>query len=259
MITIISSVFNAENYLINFLNYINSQLFRNFEVIFIDAYSNDNTLKIIENFNFRDDLSIKIIKNNKRINIYEAWNIGILNSSNDWVMNFNADDKLFPTALSIYAEYILKEPDYDIIYSNCLISSDKNHKSLLDIRIWEDANQIDNLITGSCVGPFPMLKKSSVIEAGLFNEKYHIAGDYEMWSRMKMLGFRFLKVEEFIGVYFLNPNGLSTDRTHENLKELFKQNKLIKDSLRDNRNFIKRLFNAIARIMKFIINEFKFL
>lgn len=259
MITIIASVFNAEIYLANFLNYINSQLLKEFEVIFIDANSEDNSLEIIRNFNFRNGIGIKIIEQHKRINVYEAWNIGVLNSSNAWVMNFNTDDKLFPSALSIYAEYILKDQDFDIIYSNCFISSDESHKSLLDIKIWEDANLIENLMRSSCVGPFPIMKKSSVIEAGLFNEEFSIAGDYEMWSRMQRLGFKFLKIEEFIGVYFLNPVGISTYQTHENLKEIFRQNKLIKNSLQDKRNFIKKFLTAIVRIIRFASNEFKFL
>ena len=53
-VSIISPVYNREKYLIRFINSIQRQKFNNFEIIFIDDFSKDNSKTIIENFQKND-------------------------------------------------------------------------------------------------------------------------------------------------------------------------------------------------------------
>lgn len=256
LISIIASVFNAQEYLPNYLSYVNSQTFKKFEIIFIDANSGDESVKIIKDFKFRKGISKKLIEERSQIGIYEAWNLGIENSNYDWVMNYNTDDKLFPSSLYIYSEYINKCHNSDVIYSNCLLSDDHNHQNIIDFRQWEDANNIDNLIDGCCVGPFPLLRKSAVIEAGLFNPDYSISGDYEMWCRMNQMGYKFMKIDEFLGTYYFNPKGMST-RNDSKRRQMHETQDFKIRSKYGNRKISAKILRSIKKIARVIIDEFR--
>ena len=54
-ISIICSVYNGEKYILRFLRSIQNQFFDNIEIIFIDDYSTDNSIKIIEDLRKDDD------------------------------------------------------------------------------------------------------------------------------------------------------------------------------------------------------------
>ena len=180
MISILCSVYNSSGYLDRYLSYLNEQTLLGFEIIFVDANSTDDSVEKIKNFKFREDIVVKLLEQEERIPIYSAWNLAIENSSNDYVMNFNTDDKLFKTALSGLATEALKNLDADVLYSgHCLMTSHKDHSQIDGCINWMDAAKPGNLIKGCCVGPFPLLKKKSVIDAGMFNPYFTISGDYD--------------------------------------------------------------------------------
>ena len=84
----------------------NDQLLKEFEIIFVDANSTDNSLDLIESFKFRNGIEVKILPQKERVTIYDAWNIAIKESTCHYVMNWNTDDLLFPNALLTYQNYI---------------------------------------------------------------------------------------------------------------------------------------------------------
>ena len=102
MISVIVSVYNAEKYLPKYLENVNNQFLKDFEIIFVDANSSDRSLKIIREFKPREGISAQILPQNSRITIYQAWNIAIKNSTQNYIINWNTDDILFPSALEMY-------------------------------------------------------------------------------------------------------------------------------------------------------------
>jgi len=226
MISLICSTYNSEKFIDNYLKYVNYQFLEKFEIIFVDANSTDGSLQTIKDYKFREGIQKTIIECEERITIYEAWNKGIEKAQYEYVMNYNTDDKIFPgslLALSIYANSI---PDADIIYSNCWISDKGDHSSLTGFYNWNDANNIQALLQyGSCCGPFPLLKKQSIIDVGMFQTEFTIAADFEMWCRLSSKGYKFLKVDDVVGTYYTNPKGMSTNPAH-NRELVFQDTKI---------------------------------
>ena len=207
-ISVITSVYNSSNFLDNFLNYVNDQLEDFFEIIFIDANSTDESVSKIKNFNFRDGISIKIIECPTRISVYEAWNIGIKNSSANYIVNWNTDDILYPSALSIYSKYINKFPEIDLFYGSHVQIKSQNIDDLTGIRVWPEYSH--KLLLQFCFcGPFPLVKKSAIEECDYFNEKYKSSSDYDMWLKLSKNNYKFKKIPEFIGSYFYREESVS--------------------------------------------------
>jgi len=227
MITLLCSAYNSAKHIDQYLEYVNNQTLHKFEIIFVDANSSDDTLQKILDYQFRVGITKKVFGADRRIGIYEAWNRAIEHSSYNYVMNYNTDDKLFPSALQTMATYASIYPEADVIYSNSFVSHTPDH-TLATFYNWGDANIKETLLGGCCCGPYPLLKKNTIIEAGMFNPEFTISGDYEMWCRLNSLGKVFKKVDEAIGVYYANPQGVSTTQSTERLQEHIKQDTLIR-------------------------------
>ena len=67
----------------------------------------------------------------------------------------------------------------------------------------------------------PVWRKTMHDKTGMFDESYRSAGDWEMWLRAVRAGSKFKKVNKVCGIYYMNPNGLSTNA--ETQKEKFKE------------------------------------
>ena len=209
-VTILCSNYNSSKWIDGYLHSINEQLMECFEIIFVDANSTDNSLETINGFNFRKGIIKKVLEKNTRIPIYEAWNLAINESECDYVMNVNTDDRIFPGSLLTLYHSFLKYKNYDIIYGKNFICADENHTQIGGLHDWPDHTH-EILLQMSICGPFPMLKKSTIVDNGLFNPEYTISGDYEMWLRLSKRGFIFKKIDDIIGSYYNNPKGVSTD------------------------------------------------
>ena len=88
-ISVIMPVYNSEKYLVQSIDSILNQTYEDFEFIIIDDGSTDNSLSIINSYK---DNRIKVITNKNNIGISQSLNIGILNSSGDYIVRMDSDD-----------------------------------------------------------------------------------------------------------------------------------------------------------------------
>jgi len=209
-LSILCSIYNSAPFLAKYCRSLNAQLLCRFHVVFVDAASTDNSLSIVEGFQFREGITTTVLKCASRVSVYEAWNKGIQATDSDYCMNYNTDDHLYPAALSTMMEYASNCVDVDVFYSRSFIVSTPEHDRLHNIFDWPELSH-STLLKQCICGPFPLLKREAVVRAGLFDTKYVLAGDYELWLRMSKSGCFFKKIPETIGSYYVNPKGLSTD------------------------------------------------
>jgi len=69
---------------------------------------------------------------------------------------------------------------------------------------------------------------------GYFNEKYMTASDTDMWLRACKGGAKMQFVNEVVGLYYENPNGISTNK--EKLQELILEVNKVRDLYRNDTN-----------------------
>ena len=228
LITILCSTYNSSKWIDGYLQSINDQILKNFDIVFVDANSNDGSLQTIKNFKFRDGINSKILEYRERISIYDAWNIAINEAETPYVVNVNTDDRLFNAGLHIYQGYCQAAGWADIIYGTYLVVSDAHHHRFSGLRLCVPHSH-NLLLQGCYVGPFPLLKKESIVDDGMFDPKYTISGDYEMWLRMSKKNRKFLHIVEPVGSYFDNPEGMSTNRESKHWQEHIRQDTEIRN------------------------------
>ena len=109
---IITVTFNAEKYIQDFLDSLNSQNNKNFKVFFVDNNSVDNTKDIIiKNSNFEYEL----ISNDENFGVAKGNNIGIKNAQSeniDWILLANNDTFFSSDTLLRLSESIKSNTDY---------------------------------------------------------------------------------------------------------------------------------------------------
>lgn len=225
-VTVICSNYNSAKWIDGYLRNINNQLLAEFDIIFVDANSTDGSLKTIKDVQFREGINKTVVESEKRITVYEAWNDAIKLAKTPYILNLNTDDRLYPTGLLTYLNYAKANPSVDIFYGSCVVSEDMDHQRITGIFQWPEYSH-ETLLKMCIGGPFPMVKRSSLIEDGLFDPSFSISGDYEMWLRMSKKGREFFKVVEPVGSYYRNPEGVSTNPA--GMPEHIRQDTLMRD------------------------------
>lgn len=106
-VSIIVPCYNAEGTITPTINSIKAQIYKDFEVIFIDDGSTDNTLDLIQHCISGSDIKYRIIaQQNSGVSI--ARNTGIEASDGDYLLFLDADDIYHPTMIGYLIELIEK-------------------------------------------------------------------------------------------------------------------------------------------------------
>lgn len=116
--SIIIPVYNSANTLSENLKSIASQSYADYELVFVDGGSTDETLKIIHHFKTENEhIRIQLLSGPDK-GIYDAMNKGLNLAQGQWLYFLGCDDKLCsPSILAQVASEIAKE-DLDLIYGN---------------------------------------------------------------------------------------------------------------------------------------------
>lgn len=112
LISIITPVYNAENYIRDCINSVQSQSYQNWELILVDDCSTDTSIEIINEY--LNDNRIKLIKNSINLGAPYSRNKGIESSKGDYVAFIDSDDIWDHNKLSIQLQGML---DKDIVMS----------------------------------------------------------------------------------------------------------------------------------------------
>lgn len=123
-ISFVSPVFNKSKYLEPLIISIQHQLLEEFEIIFIDDYSTDDSVKIINNFSSIDK-RIKLIKNKRNKGTLYSRCQGSLKSLGEYIIFIDSDDLLLKDGLFNSYNYI-KKKDLSIIQFNTIIKRNDN-------------------------------------------------------------------------------------------------------------------------------------
>ena len=181
-ISIFIPIHNMEKYLPKaFLN-LQKQTLKDIEIIAVNDYSNDKSLEIIKEY-AKKDRRIKIINNKKNKGLLYSRAMGIIHSSGDYLMNFDADDELVSQdALEyLYNKTLLSKTD---IISFNYITPKRNFKN--------PCKEFDKIIRQ------PKLFKA------IYTKNYNLK-DFLIWNKL-------IKKDIFLNAFKLFKNYIYSDK-----------------------------------------------
>lgn len=96
LVSVIMSVYNDEDRIESSIKSILSQTYNNIEFLIVDDFSNDNSHKILKNYESLDN-RIKIYKNNKNLGLTKSLNFLISQARGVYIARQDSDDISFKT------------------------------------------------------------------------------------------------------------------------------------------------------------------
>ena len=276
-ISIISAVYNKQNYILRFLRSIQNQNIEKIEIILIDDFSEDKTVSIIENYQ-KEDERIILIKHKINKGTLISRNEGILFSRGIYIIIPDSDDILSCDILN-QCLLIAEEKNYDMIRFNTYLGNKNifmynNIKYLVNKAIYQPELSsyifygsghlkiIDPMISNK------FIKRDILIKALNFIRIYYLIQNMIFYEDT-LINFILYKVSKSyyylknIGYYYisnLNSSTMSYNKNEKNMnriqKSLFLFLKFIFDYTKNNK-YEKDMGNEIIEKEKKIIFSLK--
>ena len=215
-ISIVSSVYDADDFIESFLEDITRQtIFKDkCELILINANSPGNEEVVIKKY-MQQYSNIIYKKLDKDPGVYAVWNMAVKMASGEFITNANMDDRKAPYSIERHAQHLYLNKECDLVYSDSFIVHEPNKK-------WEDLDgscqrynfeqfSIKAMLRGNLPHNNPMWRKTLHDRFGYFNESYKSASDWEFWLTCVVGDSKFLKINDVLGIYYFNPKGISTN------------------------------------------------
>lgn len=187
-ISIISSVFNKDKYLNHLIKSIQNQNIEEFELIFIDDCSTDQSVNIINQFS-KIDSRIKLIKNKINKGTLYSRSNGALHSKGEYLIFVDSDDLVLKEGLLNSYNYI-KKNNLSIVQFNTIFK--RNETLSLCIRAFKYKNII----------------RQPILSYVFYYNEYTRKGDEQntaLWDKV-INRHTVLKSINFIGNYYINEN-----------------------------------------------------
>ena len=185
--SIIIPTLNEELYVGKLLSCLIGQTFKNFEVIVVDAKSDDKTQKVIKGF--EEFLTIRIIESEER-NVAHQRNLGVKHAKSENIIFLDADGAITSDFLEKINRYVSMH-NVDVLTAWVSPIS----TNLIDHGMFF----VYNAIYARAVkkfkpaggGAFLYIKKSVFKAVGGFDEKIALAEDFDLISRAFNKGYKF--------------------------------------------------------------------
>ncbi len=224
-ISIIIPAYNAEKYLVNCLDSIINQTFKDFEIICVNDGSTDNTLKILNDYKNKKNINLTIL-NTKNYGCSAARNEGIKKSHGKYITFIDADDRIAPNMLEKML-HEAKQSFADVV--KCAKADVYENKNATIIRkpIWNEkriiekqdfATEIYPQFFGRCrlCTAWATLIKKSVLERNriVFRTDLVVNEDEVFAIELFSAIDRFIYIPDALYLYTKNEYGLSGNGTN---------------------------------------------
>lgn len=221
LVSIIVNCYNGEKYLIDCLQSIVNQTYKNWEIIFWDVSSSNKCLAIVESFK---EKKIKYYNIGKKKNLYASRNDAIKRSNGDILAFLDCDDWWEPKKLEKQISYF-KDDSVSLVYSNYYEHNEKSRKvrKISDKKIYSGFIQ-NKIIHDYHIGILTtLIRKKTFNDLGGYNNFFHIVGDFEFNIRLSEKN-KIIGLKESLAHYRVHNENISRDLD----KEIFELEECLK-------------------------------
>lgn len=236
LITVLMSVYNTEDeWLMLSIESILHQTYKNIEFIIILDKPTDNSEKIVKSY-AETDKRIRIIKNVNNLGITKCLNIGINESSGQFIARMDSDDIAVNTRLDKQLRFMLNNKNISVVGSRVAIFNE-NNITIGSIKWREDPEEEKIRLLFGNAGishPTAFFRKSFLVDHNIrYNEKYLKAQDYGMWIDVVKKGGIIHELNDILLIYRTSSTQISTMSRNE---QSYYRDMIMSDYLKSNFN-----------------------
>ena len=180
-ISVIMTVYNGENFLEEAIRSILEQTFAEFEFIIVDDGSTDRSAELIKKYTDRRIRFFPLA----HVGRAAALNYAVAQAASPFVAIMEADDIALPDPLQTQFDVLINDEKIDVV-SSSYIMIDEQGNLIREKHLPVTHEAIVDLMPVQCSLCFPtaLIRKSILEQAGLFEEKWVPAEDYNLWIRI---------------------------------------------------------------------------
>jgi glycosyltransferase involved in cell wall biosynthesis len=180
--SVIMAVRNGEPFLGHAIDGILRQTYPDFEFVIVDDGSTDASANIVRSFS---DSRIVFVQNDRNLGLTKSLNRGLALARSAVVARQDADDISLPHRLARQKQYLEAHPDVSLVGSG-YETIDGSGRSSPAAALPQASDEIRWALLFYCplVHGAVTARKTALESVGGYNEGYHYAQDYELWTRM---------------------------------------------------------------------------
>lgn len=243
-ISVIMNCYNGEKFLFEAIQSVIRQTYKNWELIFFDNQSKDNSKKIFFSFN---DKRLKYFKSTRHTSLYEARNAAIKKAKGKYIAFIDTDDIWINKKIELQIK-LFKNPKIGFIYSNFWLLKNDTGKIKKFYNNFLPSGYIYNKITENYkIGIVTAVIKKKIFNKlnQKFNKKYNHIGDLDLFIRLSRI-CKFKAIQRPLAYVRLHNSNLSSLKKSDEIKEL-------KHWIKKNNKFLSR--KSIEFFNKRILNK----
>ena len=187
LVTVIALCYNHERFVLKCLQSVVNQTYSNIELIIVDDFSKDNSVKNILLF-LENNSSIKTIFNETNIGNCRSFNQALKIARGEYIIDLSTDDVMLPERVHEQVEKFKKSSDKTgVVYSNG-IYIDENSKPLKGGKnyinsVMPEGDIYKHFLKGSFLMPCSlMIRKRVLDQMGGYDESL-VYEDFDFWIR----------------------------------------------------------------------------
>jgi len=253
MISVIMPAFNAGAYITESIASVIAQTYPYWELIIIDDGSTDDTAAIVKQL-IGNDTRIKYLyqQNGKQ---GKARNLGLQNSTGEYIAFLDADDKWMPDKLAIQLNILSADKNIDLLFTQGYKLTDL-HVEIFDVNVKDtwDFNDLPAFIHQNQIPILSVIvRRRALLKANCFAEDADIqnAEDYYLWLTLLGNNCKFKSINNRLFYYRIHQQQSTYQNNHLNLP-IVNMLSLFYNSSENGIRFYK---NIIERIKWFLFDD----
>ena len=218
LVSIIMNCYNGETYLADAIKSILSQTYKNYEVIFWNNRTQDNSSFIYKSFK---DKRLKYYYAKKHTSLYRARNLAIKKAKGKLIAFLDTDDIWLKDKLSSQIEKF-KNKKVNLVYSNYYILNQVTGLKKIAYKnklpkgvIYEEL--LKNYFLG--IGTVLIKKDIFIKRKNFFNERFNIIGDFDNFIRISKNNY-FSCINRPLSIYRIHKKSFSNKNYKMHVDEL---------------------------------------
>jgi glycosyltransferase involved in cell wall biosynthesis len=185
LVSIIINCLNGSKYLNEAIKSVLDQTYKNWEIIFFDNNSTDQSRSILQTYN---EKRIKYFKSKVTHTLYKARNLAIKKSKGDLIAFLDVDDWWTKNKLKKQVNFFLTHKTVDVIYSNVFLFNEKKKEKKIFIKRKLNTGKITQKLINKYELPIlSSVVKKKVFDQIKFDNRFTIIGDFDFFFRLSLV------------------------------------------------------------------------
>ena len=229
-VSVLLPTYNYAHYIEEAIESALAQTFTDFELLIVDDQSTDDTAAVVQKY--LKDSRVSFIINPENLGLTGNFNRCLELAHGEYIKFLLADDKFHPRLLEQFVGVIEQYPTLSLVATNTLQFGEKNRQRTLPLQGFHTGTEVvrryfeKGFRNWIGVPTSVMFKKAAIEKVGMFDNRFHLLVDVEMWIRLLHIGDCYIFSEPL--VYLRVHNMQASQVIQRSYKHYFESYELIK-------------------------------